>query len=248
MHYKIVGKGPAVVFLHGFLEDHKIWNNVYPEFVNAGYTAVLVDLPCHGQSRFQGDICSMKQMANEVYNVLRENNLDPLFVLGHSMGGYVGFELLNLVPFKLILVHSNFWEDNEQKKSDRNRVIEIVKKNKSLFLNEAIPGLFAEQNREMCRPQIEKLINEANKIPSEEIAAATAGLRDRTQSYTQMNEHEVTLIQGDQDPIISNETLYTQIRNLIKIPHVIEIENCGHMSFFEQPAALISALKQVLIQ
>lgn len=248
MHYKIVGTGPVIVFLHGFLEDHKIWNNVYPEFVNEGFTAVLIDLPCHGQSRYEADICSMKQMADEVHNVLIENNCNPSFVLGHSMGGYVGLELLKLVPFKLVLIHSNFWEDNEQKKSDRNRVIEIVKKNKSLFLNEAIPGLFAEKNREMCRPQIEKLISEANKIPSEEIAAATAGLRDRTQSYTQMNEQEVTLIQGDQDPIISNETLYTQIRNLIKIPHVIEIENCGHMSFFEQPAALITSLKQVLIQ
>jgi len=71
LHYKISGSGKPVLFLHGFLEDHSIWDEIYPVFVDAGFRIILVDLPCHGLSRFDGDNCSMSQMAEIIHAFYR---------------------------------------------------------------------------------------------------------------------------------------------------------------------------------
>lgn len=248
IHVKTVGNGKPVVFLHGFLEDHTIWNQIYSDLVNEGCQCILIDLPCHGQSRFEGKKCEMADMAKSVFNYLSEKKITNPFVFGHSMGGYVGLELLRLMPVKLTLVHSNFWADPETKKEDRNRVIEVVKKNKNLFLQEAIPNLFAPANREFRREEIQTLIEKANKLSSNEIAAATAGIRDRQNSAEMMEQQPVFMIHGDQDPIVPNGILEAEIAKLVVKPEVFRIADCGHMGFIEQPQTLINHLRTILFQ
>jgi pimeloyl-ACP methyl ester carboxylesterase len=190
----------------------------------------------------------MTDMASAVFNYLQDRKIENPFVLGHSMGGYVGLELLRQMPVELTLIHSNFWEDPESKKLDRNRVIEIVKTNKSLFLNESIPHLFAPENRITNQTEIQKLIQQATKIPVNEICAATAGLRDRKSSYDLMEAANISLIHGNQDPVIPNGILNAALQKLTKKPKVFEIENCGHMAFIEQPQHLINHLTSILFQ
>lgn len=245
---KSVGTGPAIVFLHGFLEDHTVWNTIYPDFVNAGFQCLLFDLPCHGKSRFNGEVCTMQYMAGCVSAELKIRGIENPFVVGHSMGGYVGLELLRLMPARLTLVHSNFWSDPETKKTDRNRVIEVVKKNKSLFLNESIPNLFAPVNREFRGAEIQTLIQKANRLDAAEIAAATGGLRDRRASYDLMNTHKIAIIQGSDDPVIPNGILQLELAKLVQYPAVYTIDNCGHMSFIENPQGLINHLQTIVFQ
>ncbi|MBK9190767.1 MAG: alpha/beta hydrolase [Crocinitomicaceae bacterium] len=247
LFYKISGTGKPLVFLHGFLEDQSVWNSVYPHFVNLGYKCILVDLPAHGKSRFDGEICTMKYMAEKTAEVLERNSIENPHVFGHSMGGYVALEMLRIKDCSVTLVHSNFWADSETKKSDRNRVIEVVKKNKSLFLNESIPNLFAPQNREFRREEIQNLISKAMIMPSTEICAATAGLRDRMASYDLMENNNVSVIQGDNDSVIPDQALQTEIEKLNKKPEVYQLENCGHMGFIEQNGQLINCMEKILI-
>ena len=247
LFYKISGTGKPLVFLHGFLEDHSVWNSVYPHFVNLGFKVILIDLPAHGKTRFEGEICTMKFMAEKVVELLEKIGVENSSVIGHSMGGYVALEMLRIRAFSITLVHTNFWADSDSKKSDRNRVIEVVKKNKSLFLNESIPNLFASQNREYRREDIQNLISKAMKFPVPEICAATAGLRDRIESYDLMEKNTVSIIQGDNDAIIPNQLLESEIHKLSNKPTIYHLENCGHMSFIEQPDALINCLEKILI-
>jgi len=247
LHYKISGSGKPVLFLHGFLEDHSIWDEIYPVFVDAGFRIILVDLPCHGLSRFDGDNCSMSQMAEIIHAFLSGKNISEPFVFGHSMGGYVGLELLRLRSIKLTLLHSNFWEDSAEKKKDRNRVIDVVKKNKNFFLSEAIPNLFAPENRKKCESIISSLIQKATQIPTSEIIAATAGIRDRKAAYDLLNKNKVNIIQGAADPIVPAELMKSELEKLEKIPEIMLIENSGHMSMWEQPERLINILKSTVI-
>jgi len=248
LYVKSVGTGVPIVFLHGFLEDHSVWNAVYPDFVNAGFQCILVDLPCHGKTRFEGECCSMKFMAATLFNYLDETKIHNPFVFGHSMGGYVGLELQRLMKIRLTLVHSNFWTDSEEKKQDRNRVIEVVKQNKNLFLNVAIPNLFAPYNREFRREEINLLLEKAAKIDGVEIAAATAGLRDRLPSYDVMESEEVNLIQASDDPVVPEDTLKDELIKLTRKPTIYRIANCGHMSFIEDREALINHLRTIVFQ
>jgi pimeloyl-ACP methyl ester carboxylesterase len=242
--YQIYGSGEPLILLHGFMEDSSMWDSILSELQD--YKVITVDLPCHGLSRFNEEKCSMALMANAVHELLAELRIENPTIIGHSMGGYVGLELSKLRDIQLVLLHSNFWEDPESKKNDRNRVIEIVKQNKELFIREAIPGLFAPRNLESCKDNIKDLIQKAKQIPAGEIAAVTAGMRDRSANYQMVDQGNVSIIHGDLDPIILTTTLLDELGNLDSLPQVIQIENCGHMSIWEAPEALLAAIKKAL--
>ena len=142
-----------------FLESSEMWEEIIPHFKN--YQVITVDLPCHGNSRFDGNSCSMGFMAQILHEFFRQIEVKDPIVIGHSMGGYVGLELLNLMPIELILLHSNFWKDSKNKKTDRNRVIEVVLKNHKLFVQEAIPALFDINNIPKCERTIKNVIQKS---------------------------------------------------------------------------------------
>lgn len=181
-----------------------------------------------------------------MHNILHTFKIVNPVIIGHSMGGYVGLELLRLLDARLILLHANFWEDAPEKKADRNRVINIVRKGSELFIREAIPGLFSPDNVASCVKDIEKLISRALQIPTTEIAAATAGMRDRRAAYDIMNSQRVDIIHGEKDPIIPLEMLNSEIQKLKQTPRVITIPNCGHMSIWENRPALLQAIEDLL--
>jgi pimeloyl-ACP methyl ester carboxylesterase len=245
--YKIEGEGLPLLFLHGFLENQQMWDSILPDFLVDGYKCITIDLPCHGNSRFKGEICSMAFMAKQVDLVLKELNItDKVITIGHSMGGYVALELSQLRSTKTLLLHSNFWADSDAKKIDRNRVIELVENGKKKFIQEAIPNLFALENREKCRDTIQLIIASACGIPFQEIQAATAGMRDRKPFYDLMAE-ELRIIHGQKDPIISTTTLAQEQKKLINNIAVIHLQNVGHMSIWEDGQSLIKAIKSLII-
>ena len=190
----------------------------------------------------------MIHMAEEVINLLNENDIKTPYLIGHSMGGYVGLEVLKLVKAKLILLHSNFWSDPEEKKQDRNRVIEVVKRNSSLFVKEAIPALFAEANIDKCQTAIKSLIKQANQISIEEIVAATVGIRDRLDNRQVMEENDIGIIHGAEDPVIPTLKLMAETSTLASKVEIVTIENSGHMSIWEAKVALIESIKRLLIE
>ncbi|WP_051568352.1 alpha/beta fold hydrolase [Crocinitomix catalasitica] len=248
LFFKQLGIGEPVVLLHGFLEDHHIFDAMTPQLIDLGYQVILIDLPGHGSSRFQGEICTMEFMAGLVNELFDQLKIDYPFIFGHSMGGYVALELLKLRTAKICLLHSNFWEDDAEKKNNRNRVAKIVATNKSLFINESIPSLFYQTNRSRLKVEIEQLKKIALKLAAEEIIAVTRGLRDRKDNTILLNHHSISIIQGEYDPVIPNNKLNEAVEQAAIKPEIIQIPNVGHMSFLEAPAALFNAMKLVLFK
>ena len=185
-------------------------------------------------------------MAADVHELLNRIAVDNPAVVGHSLGGYVGLELLRLRPLKLTLLHSNFWEDPESKKRDRDRVIKIVRKAKDIFIDEAIPHLFHETNREKCAADIERLKRKAKEIPVNEIVASSFGLRDRKSQYDLFENNRIHIIHGVEDPILPMNLLETQLDFINGRADVYLIDKCGHMSMWEAPDQLVLHLKQIL--
>lgn len=247
LHYRVSGNGNPVFFLHGFLENHEMWDDIVPHFdaISENY---VFDLPCHGNSRFNGTICTMAEIARSIHLFCLAYQISNPIIIGHSMGGYIGLELRKLMPLKLVLLHSNFWEDPPAKKKDRNRVVDIVQENKSLLIREAIPHLFAPENRLKCQETIHTLIERAMEIPKEEICASTLGMRDRADHSNANNLNDVILIHGTKDPIIPTSLLEEKLEILPLKPAVHYMENCGHMSIWENPKGLIKLIKLTVFQ
>ena len=99
LFYKIHGKGPVWVLLHGFLESSTIWTDIVP-VLSKTRTIVVIDLPGHGKSSILSETASMEDMAKAVRKVLQHLKINSATFLGHSMGGYVLMAYTELFPKK----------------------------------------------------------------------------------------------------------------------------------------------------
>ncbi len=224
-----------------------MWDSILEVFPK--HKVLLIDLPGHGNSTaYDQQAYSMEFMAKKVQEVLEYETISNPILMGHSMGGYVGLELIkNVALEKLILLNSNFWADSDERRSNRNRVLEIVKQNKSVFLLEAIRNLFHLKSEQLDLV-INDLIQKAARMESDEIIKTTKGLRDRNQNQSIVIEKadNMIVIQAENDPIIPVKEMEQEVNKLHKKPEYHEIENSGHMSIWENPKATIRILSKIL--
>ncbi len=236
LSYRVFGNGNPVLFLHGFLEDASMWD----AFVSLNNTKViLIDLNGHGLSMLDSELNrSVKNMALQVMDIVQENNWQNAQIIGHSMGGYVGLELMKLnTQFEhLTLLNSHPWDDSDEKKRDRNRVIQLVQLKPKLFISEAIPSLFANQER--FQSTIESYIEKAQQMDPAAITWVTAAMRDRTDNSNLLieNPEKFTVIQGEKDALIPAEKM-AAFCSQHQVSYM-EVPNCGHMIHEENTAVL----------
>jgi len=98
--YEIVGGGADVVFLvHGFGSSRaQNWRDTgwYKTLGDAGYCVVAMDCRGHGESDKPHTTPGYGhgEMAGDVLAVMDDASLEPAFVMGYSMGGFITMQLL----------------------------------------------------------------------------------------------------------------------------------------------------------
>lgn len=244
IHFTKVGKGKPVVFLHGFLESSTMWD--YLNFSKTAISSIYVDIPGHGKSQVLDDTPTISALAREIIQTLSNHNIHSFDLVGHSMGGYVALEIAKQVSFepKVILLNSNFWDDTIEKKNNRNRVINIIEKNKELFIQEAIPGLFIRPTEN--KKAIDALIKEAKTISNEGIIYASRAMRDRLDltDFAISIANRLVCLQGEKDGIVPLAEMEKKCGNII--PY-ITLPNTGHMSHIEVDKIVEDTLIKLLL-
>lgn len=237
------GEGTAVVLLHGFLENKKMWTE-YVDLFSKKNRVITIDLLGHGESDSLGYVHEMEENANVVNHVLEHLKIEKAIILGHSMGGYVGLAFAELYPekiLKLVLQNSTSKEDSEEKKLNRTRAIKAVKQNYISFVSLAAANLFSENNRTRLTQEIEKVKTEALKTPLQGIIASLEGMKIRKDREWLLKENRfpVLLILGKKDPVLNYEESLSQTQNTsVKL---VSFED-GHMSQIENKDELKSVL------
>lgn len=239
------GEGTAIVFLHGFLENKKMWKE-YAALFSEKYRVITIDLLGHGDSDCLGYVHSMEENANAVHEVLEHLHIEKATIVGHSMGGYVGLAFAELYPDnirKLVLLNSTSKEDNAEKKLNRTRAIKAVKQNYEAFVSLAIANLFSENNRTRLAKEIEKVKEEALKTPLQGIIASLEGMKIRKdrENLLQKNLFPVLLILGKKDPVLNYEEGIAQIEDTTA--ELVSF-NDGHMSSIENTQELKTVLAE----
>ena len=232
--YTDEGKGTAIIFLHGFLENKKMWNAFIPEF-SKKYRVITIDLLGHGESESLGYVHSMEDNADVAHTVLAELRLRKAIFVGHSMGGYVALAFAELYPEfikGLVLLNSTSRADSYEKKANRDRAILAVKQNHTTFVRLSIANLFSEDNRERLAAEIEYVKEEALKTPLQGIVASLEGMKIRKdrEVLLHFSAYPILLILGKKDPVLNYEESLEQIEGtkveLATFPD-------GHMSTIE---------------
>jgi pimeloyl-ACP methyl ester carboxylesterase len=105
LHFRVQGDGPPLIILHGFLGSSENWR-VVSQRLGRDFKVYSVDLRNHGRSP-HSDLMSYPVMAEDVRELMAEQDLTGPFLLGHSMGGKVAMQLATLHPdsvSKLVIV------------------------------------------------------------------------------------------------------------------------------------------------
>jgi pimeloyl-ACP methyl ester carboxylesterase len=240
------GKGPAIALLHGFLESSAIWKN-YIRKLSESFRVIAPDLPGHGNSEAISGVHGMDLMAEAVRHVLNDAGAGPCLILGHSMGGYVALAFAEKYPRKvkgIVLFHSHAGADSPEAVANRDRTIEIVKKDHQGFIRNFIPGLFDPANIGKLSKETEVLQTLALETPKEGIIAALEGMKQRPdrQHVLARSKVPVMFIIGKNDSRIPMEIIMPQT-TLPEHSEVLLLDHVGHMGFLEAPAVTFRAVK-----
>lgn len=84
--YHVYGSGPAtLLFVHGSFIDQTYWKEQV-SFFKEKYKVVTMDLAGHGASGTNRDEWTLRGMAEDVVNLIRELQLEDAILVGHSLG------------------------------------------------------------------------------------------------------------------------------------------------------------------
>lgn len=235
--YSSEGKGYPVVLLHGFCEDHRVWDEWKQDLLEEGCQVICVDLPGFGQSSVIHQL-SIADMAEGVHELVSALELPPFIMVGHSMGGYVALAFSRLFPGRLQglgLFHSHPYADSEEKKALRQRSIDFIQRQGHiLFVKQLIPSLFAAGFARSNTFLMEKLVYRASRFDSDGIIAAQQAMRDRPDESQHLSQLAIPVlfIIGQKDSSISPEQNQAQVQ-LPQLASIHLLEKAAHMGMFE---------------
>jgi pimeloyl-ACP methyl ester carboxylesterase len=106
--YRMAGRGPAVLFLHGIGDDSSTWLDLLAS-LSGDFTVIAPDLLGHGESAKPRADYSVAAYACGMRDLLTTLDIDRVTVVGHSLGGGVAMQFAYQFPERcerLVLVGS----------------------------------------------------------------------------------------------------------------------------------------------
>jgi len=246
INYTIQGEGQALVFLHGFGEDLRMWTDFIPAFEN--YQIICIDLPGFGQSDCIPNT-SMSIMAKTVKAVFDQEQIKKGILIGHSMGGYVSLAFAKKHEHLLAgfgLFNSHPYADTEEKKANRTKSIAFVKKyGVPIYLKQMIPLLFAKDFAKSNTHLIDKMSYYGSQTSTQGIVNGLKAMRDRSDnsSVLQRTKVPVLFIVGKKDVAVPLENSLNQLP-LPSLSAIHIYEQVGHMGMFEAKKETIEAIQE----
>jgi pimeloyl-ACP methyl ester carboxylesterase len=88
---------PCVVFVHGALNDHGVWNLLARWCAQHGHSVLAVDLPGHSRSVGPA-LTSVEAMADWLLALMTAAGVEQAALAGHSMGSLIALEAAARAP------------------------------------------------------------------------------------------------------------------------------------------------------
>jgi pimeloyl-ACP methyl ester carboxylesterase len=253
LYYQDVGKGPAVIFVHGFSMTHAAWETQV-HYLSQDFRCVTVDLRGHGYSDRPPDGYSIDQNAKDLKKLIDKLDLPRPNYVGWSLGVAIGIKLVDLygnIFEKMVLVGGtpcwgrlpDFPHAHEQE--DIDRWIEEIVTSRPQWSKQFVEKMFHNEPDPMTELW---LWNQSMLLP---LHAAVATIEDSriTDLRPALSKFSVptAIFHGKHDVMDYIEAGEYMAE---KIDHaVIEtFENSGHVPFFEEQEEFNHRLKRFLSQ
>lgn len=247
--YTETGSGEAVVLLHGFPLDGRIFE-AQVERLAKRHRVIVPDLRGFGKSR-DAQPFTIASLADDVHALLSEIGALPCTLGGLSMGGYVSLAFVKKYPkdvLRLMLIDTRAAGDTAEGKAARIKMIELLHRGGSRAVAEQmLPKMLMERTFVNDEPTAQKLRSIMENCPAQTIEHALLAMRDRedcTEMLPSIAAPTLILV-GEEDPI-TPPSMAEGMHKAIGNSKLVKIENASHLSTMDQPDAVSDAIEKFL--
>jgi pimeloyl-ACP methyl ester carboxylesterase len=241
-----IGKGPAVVVVHGFPLDGAMWSGV-ARVLSSQFQVLKPDLPGRGNSEAPPPT-SVEGHADFLETILARVD-GPVGIAGFSFGGYVALALMRRRPDKvraLALVDTRASADDEAGKAKRDETIAAVRANGVAPLVESMPAKLLSPESLGRADLVERVRRIISRQRPETVEADLVAMRDRPDSTPFLREIALPTIVlvGDRDvltPPADSEAMAAAIPDA----RLTVVPGAGHLTPMERPKAVAQSLAEL---
>lgn len=241
------GQGPALVCLHGFPLDHRMWLGQL-RGLSPHHRVIAPDLRGFGQSLGSEPVGSLDDFAHDLTTMLDVLELqEPVVLCGLSMGGYIAFRFAALMPQRLrglIFCDTRAAADTDDARDNRHRMVAIVRKGGVATVADAMHSkLFAGETFERQPDVVENTRSIMVASSADAVAAALLAMAARTDSTALLPSLSCPSLWlcGSEDVITPPDEMQ-HAASLAPQSAFVEIKDAGHMAPLEQPLAVNDAI------
>jgi 3-oxoadipate enol-lactonase len=247
--YDDIGSGLPVVFLHAFPLNRTMWEPQVGALV-AECRCIPVDFRGFGESAAAPPY-SMDRYADDVAGVLDTLQIERAVIVGLSIGGYVSFALWRRHRERvraLVLADTRAGADSVAQAERRRALIELVEtQGSSAIANAQIASLVGPTTRDK-RPDIYDAVHRMiAQAPADGIVGSLEAMMSRPDSTETCATIDVPtlIVVGDEDVATPPAEAHA-LQQLIPHSRLEVIEQAGHLSNLERPAAFNTVVSEFL--
>ncbi|MGL4739838.1 MAG: alpha/beta fold hydrolase [Sarcina sp.] len=235
--------GETIVFVHSFLWNKDMWKEQV-EKLKSEYDCITIDLCGHGDSDINNAPLTLRDLANDVLDVIDELGILYFHYIGLSVGGmlvpYIN-DMCNRVE-SFIIMDSYCGIEPTNKKELYLNLINKIEKQKTIKLEDAkiiAPMFFSAKNIASVNNLVDNFVNNLVNIPQTNIQTICnmgRAIFERENSLDLLKKISVktSFIVGDSD-ICRPKEESEEMSKLLTNSHVFIVENAGHISNIENP-------------
>ncbi len=241
-----------LVLIHGFLENASMWQYIVPRLsYRRNFNLSIPELPGHGKNTFIPSEHTAEAYCKNILDQLKLKDNEELFIIGHSMGGYLAANLAAMMPSRisgLCFFQSKAGSDSEGKIVERKRAIEAAKQNKSLYVRTMLTSCVLERNRERLKQDLERTMADAEKLSFEAIEAAQELMISRPDNVEILKDRRFPLYYflSEQDLSLPIDVLNKEIEQLPGAVSYIA-NNTAHFGYMEANHEAVGFVKRIVM-
>jgi 3-oxoadipate enol-lactonase len=247
---EVRGRGPALLFVHGYPLDRTMWAAQLAAF--DGYQRIAPDLRGFGLSDAPDLGYSMPTYADDLAALLDALQVDDVVLVALSMGGYVAFEFLRRHRERvraLVLMDTRAEADTAEGRRGRDQAASLAREQGARAIAEQmLPRLLAPATLEAMPQVVEHVRGMMQRAPVPGIAGALAAMRDRhdaTLLLSAIDGMPALVLVGEHDTVTPVEQARF-IADTLPDGHLEVIPGAGHMPPMEAPQLVNAAIERFL--
>ncbi|MGC9031256.1 MAG: alpha/beta fold hydrolase [Minisyncoccia bacterium] len=232
INYKIAGKNPVILILHGWGKGSETWKTIQEILEKEGLENISLDLPGFGKSQEPQNIWGIEDFSKFILHFIDVLNLRKIILIGHSFGGQIALKFSILFPErieKLILISPATLRNKNKKLNIRKKIAETLLKfknflpkflQKSNIIKKIIYKISGATDYYLASDMMKEIFK---KITKEDLENDLEKINNKT-----------LILWGKRDKILPYKNGIF-LNEKIKNSKLILIENCSHSPHLEYP-------------